>query len=170
MENLQGIKPAKMSSQKTLSGPITWIILVMFVLALFGFVQTLASDSPAVALRSFFQDCFDGRYEDAWGMVKLDSDYSQQYNDKIEKFQEMWARTKTHGTTYLKVRIDGVEFGSKSTSTQQTAIVAYSIMTREQTKDDKTGTISNQINDANLGYITMEKLAGQGWKLIRPSR
>ncbi|MBP7733065.1 MAG: hypothetical protein KA140_04800 [Caldisericia bacterium] len=170
MENLQGIKPAKMSSQKTLSGPITWIILIMFVLALFGFVQTLASDSPAVAMRSFFDKCFAGKYEDAWDMVKKGSDYSQQFNDKYSDFETMWTRTKTHGTTYLKVRIDGVEFGSKSTSTQQTAIVAYSIMTREQVKDDKTGTISNQINDANLGYITMEKLAGQGWKLIRPSR
>lgn len=170
MENLQGIKPAKVTSQKTLSGPITWIILVMFVMALFGFVQTVTSDSPAVAMRSFFDKCFAGNYEDAWKMVKTGSDYSQQFSDDIAKFQDMWTRTKTHGTTYLKIRIDGVEFSAKSTSTQQTAVVAYSIMTREQVKDEKTGTISNQINDSNLGYITMEKLAGQSWKLIRPSR
>jgi hypothetical protein len=170
MENLQGIKQAKVTTQKTLSGPVTWILLVIFVLSILGFGMILASDSPSVALRRFFNYCFDSKYDKAWQMVKLGSDYSQQYSDDIKKFEDMWTRTKTHGTTYLKIRIDSAKFDVKSTSDRQVAIVAYSVMTREQVKDDKTGKISNQLNDSNYGYITMEKLRGEGWKLIRPSK
>lgn len=170
MENLQGIKQTKTVTPKTLSGPLTWILLVVFVLSVVGFATVLTSVSPSVALRKFFNHCFDGKYNEAWDMVKLGSDYSQQYGDDVKKFEEMWTRTKTHGTTYLKIRIDGAKFDVKSTSDKQVAIVAYTVMTREQVKDEKTGKISNQINDSNFGYITMEKLKGEGWKLIRPSK
>lgn len=170
MEDLQGIKQAKTVAQKVLSGTLTWILLVVFVLSVVGFVSVLTSDSPSVALRKFFNHCFNGKYNEAWDMVKLGSDYAKQYSDDVKNFEDMWTRTKTHGTTYLKIRIDGAKFDVKSTSDRQVAIVAYTVMTREQVKDNKTGKISNQINDSNFGYITMEKLKGEGWKVIRPSK
>jgi hypothetical protein len=168
MENLQRNKPTKTVSSKTLSGPLTWVILIVFVLSIFGFIQTIFSDSPATALRKFFNLCFDGKYEDAWDMVKLDSDYAKQYSGDVSKFKEMWTRTKTHGTTYLKIRIDAVLYDSKSTSERQVAAVKFTIMTQDQNKDNKTNVITNQINDANMGDLTLEKIKGQGWKLIRP--
>lgn len=169
MEDIQRHQPAKVKSPHTLSGPITWIILILFVMAVFGFIFTLTSDSPAITLRKFYGLCMDGQYTKAWEMVKPDSDYAKQFNSDPKVFEEMWTRTKTHGTTYLKVRIDGVTFSAKSTSDKMTAVVAYSFMTKEQVKDSS-GVVKNQINDANLGYMTMEKLKGEGWKLTLPNR
>jgi hypothetical protein len=169
MENIQGNQPPKVKSSYVLSGPLTWIILLVFVLSIFGFGLALASDSPAITLRRFFTQCFEGQYSKSWEMVKPDSDYAKQFNGDPKVFEEMWTRTKTHGTTYLKIRIDGVTFSAKSTSDRQIAVVAYSIMTKEQSKDSE-GVVTNQINDANLGFMTMEKLKGQGWKLVMPNR
>ncbi len=169
MEDIQRHQPAKVNTSHTLSGPVTWIILVLFVMAVFGFISTVTSNSPATTLRKFYSLCMDGQYSKAWEMVKADSDYAKQFNSDPKVFEEMWTRTKTHGTTYLKVRIDGVTFSAKSTSDKMTAVVAYSFMTREQVKDSE-GVVKNQINDANLGYMTMEKLKGEDWKLTTPNR
>lgn len=170
MENLQGHKPAKAVATRTLSGPLTWVILLVFVISIFGFVQAAVSDSPAVALRDFFQKCFKGDYANAWKYVQADSDYAKQFDGNQAKFEEIWVRTKSHGTTYLKLRIDGVTFSAKSTQSLQTVVVAYTVMTRDQQKDSTKSTVTNQINDANLGFMTMERKAGGSWQLVRPSR
>jgi hypothetical protein len=169
MENIQRNHPAKVAPARTLSGPLTWVILLVFLISVFAFVQVAVSNSPAIALRSFYQKCFKGDYASAWKSVKPSSEYSQQYDNDVSKFEEMWVRTKTHGTSYLKLRIDGVEFSAKSTPSLQTCVVAYTVMTRDQSTDSK-GTVSNQINDANFGYMTLERASGGDWKLIKPSR
>lgn len=182
MENLQRVSPKNQVTKSpirpntTLSGPMTWILLLIIVATLFGTVKTLASNSPAAALRTFFNHCFEGRYESAWNMVKTGSPYQELKKD-LKNFSEGWERSKSHGTDYVNIKIEQVVINQTSVKKGTPMVsILYCIMQydeqeREKEKDNPSaGKVKVKIlQDSYRGEMFMEFIEGS-WKMVKAGR
>jgi len=161
---------ARPKANHNLTGPLTWILLVVMLLVFVYGIGMMFLDSPAPVLRDYFESCFEGNYEAAWEHIMPDSVYMQQKGGDVQVFSDSWEKSKNHGTEYVGIRIDGVMWnlaGGKAKVLY--AIMAYDQQTREKVSGSpEQGLYKVKIlQDSYIGSMFMSKDDADGkWKLV----
>ena len=150
-----------------LSGPLTWILLVLLLVGFISGVKIITMDTPAKVLRSYFEASFAGDYEKAWGLILKDSAMIELKGD-LDTFTETWERGKNHGTEYIGVRVDGV-LRDRSGSV---AKVLYTIMQYDQVTKEKVPGRPDEglykvkiLQDSFVGSMFLAKNSDGDWKM-----
>lgn len=151
----------------SLSGPLTWILLVVLLFGFFYGISLFMIDTPAKAIRNYFEASFTGDYEKAWTYILENSPFMQLKGD-VTTFSETWERGKNHGTEYVGIRIDGVMRNKVNTESK----VLYTIMQYDQTTKEKVPGSPEKglykvkvLKDSFVGSMFLAKDASGNWKL-----